>query len=152
MGKAKWTFWPTYYFACMSHSIPIIMGRTDTVINPILHSQELSQKDKVHPVPALDLVSQDWECQLDLAMWKLQNDVGSPAGRRVNEWWRRKMTWEAWLCSRGEKCYLLNVPLCSDIMRCQGEAEEPTDMGFCPQVTDSAAKRDSPQVYSTSTW
>ena len=30
-----------------------------SVINPILHSQELSQKDKVHPVPALDLVSQD---------------------------------------------------------------------------------------------
>ena len=30
-----------------------------SVINPILHSQELSQRDKVHPVPTLDLVGQD---------------------------------------------------------------------------------------------
>ena len=52
---------------------------------------------------------------------------------------------------RGEVLFI-ECSLCSDIRRCQGEAEEPTDMGFYPQVTDSPAKRGGPQVYSTSIW
>ena len=49
------TWEPTHYITeSLKQAFEVL-----SVINPILHSQELSQKDKVHPVPALDLVSQD---------------------------------------------------------------------------------------------